>query len=151
MHVLWSFINKRDAVVSAVKAYRNMEAIIENTPDEVREQELSMVSPRASRLSGMPSSPNPKGGEQRIVSLINNIDTSRERYRQALEYMEWFVPAWNTLTDKESTILSEFYMSENLRSGATKRLSELLSYSHSHIERLKNKAITQLAHLLFGL
>ena len=37
----------------------------------------------------------------------------KERYRQAVEYMEWFRPAWEELSDDERFVLDAFYHDEN--------------------------------------
>ena len=33
----------------------------------------------------------------------------KERYRQAVEYMEWFKPAWEQLSDDDRYCLETFY------------------------------------------
>jgi hypothetical protein len=151
MHVAWKFLDKRSAAVEAIRAYKDMAFIIENTAENIREQAVLMLSLPATRLTGLPPSPpDPTRGEQRLAVRIDEIDVSLERYRQALEYTEWFAPAWNALADTERTILAEFYMSETLRSGAAKKLEGLLNFSHSHIDRLRSKALSRFAQLLYG-
>jgi hypothetical protein len=54
-----------------------MESIIENTPDDIREYEISMTNPSSSKYTGelrMPSPPDPKRREQRVAALIDKID-----------------------------------------------------------------------------
>ena len=52
---------------------------------------------------------------QRIGSLraLMEIDVLKERYRQAVEYMAWFVPAWEELTEDERYVLEAFYGEDN--------------------------------------
>jgi hypothetical protein len=150
MHVAWTFLDKRSAAVNAIRAFKDMELIIEETPENLCEQQRLMVSPKSVKFSEMPGSPNPKGGEQRIAAMIDGIDVMKERYRQALEFMEWYKPAFDALTDTERTILTEMYQSATLRSGAISRLEKQLGYGHSQIDRLRSKALMRLAQLLYG-
>jgi len=151
MHVSWTFLDKRAAAVNAIRAYKDMEFIIETTPENIKEQKILMVSPKSAQLTGTPGMNDPRRGEQRIAAIIDEIDISRERYRQALEYVEWFEPAWKELTDTERLILTEFYMSATLRSGATKKLEQVLNYGHSQVDRLRSKALARFSQLLYGL
>ena len=80
---------------------------------------------------------------------MDKLDILRERYSQALEYMSWFEPAWSSLTDTEQHILSEFYLGDNQKSGATYRLMSELSYSESHIDRLRGNALNHLRSRLY--
>ena len=64
--------------------------------------------------------------------------------------MAWFEPAWSSLTDTEQHILSEYYMGDNQKSGATYRLMNELNYSESHVERLRSYALNHLRSMLFG-
>lgn len=80
----------------------------------------------------------------------HKLDILRERYSQAIEYMAWFEPAWSSLTDTKQHIISEFYMGDNQKAGATYRLMSEFSYSESHIERLRSNALNHLRSMLFG-
>lgn len=144
------YINKNAATVAAIRDYENMRFIINNTPQEIKDVYEQMASPRGPKLSGMPSVRNPQGGSDKLAAQIDKLDILRERYSQAIEYMTWFEPAWSSLTDTEQHILSEFYMTDNQKSGATYRLMSELSYSESHIERLRANALNHLRSKLFG-
>lgn len=84
-----------------------------------------------------------------MAAQIDKLDILRERYSLAIEYMAWFEPAWANLTDAEQHVLSEFYMTDNRKSGATYRLMNELNYSESHIERLRSNALNHLRSLLY--
>jgi DNA-directed RNA polymerase specialized sigma subunit len=151
MHVSWTFLDKRSATINAIRAYNDMEVIIENTPDKIREKETLKLSPTTAQLSNMPPLlPDPKRGEARLVAIIDGISNMYERYRQAKEYMAWFNPAWNALEDIERTILTEIYQSSSMRSGASVRLEAKLNYSRSQVDRMRSKAVMRLSRLLFG-
>ena len=148
--IAWKYLNKPSATVAALQDYSTMRDIINITPQETKELYDRMGSVGSRRMTGLPASWNPQAGEDRLVKSLDTLDVIQERYRQAVEYMGWFEPAWATLTDTEHKILREFYMSENRKSGASRRLAEEMNYSEAHIERLRHKALSRLAHLLFG-
>jgi DNA-directed RNA polymerase specialized sigma subunit len=143
------YINKNAATIAAIRDYENMRFIINNTPQEIKDVYAQMTSPRGGKLSGMPSSRSSQSGTEKITAQIDKLDILRDRYSQAIEYMSWFEPAWSNLTDIEQQILSEFYMTNNQKSGATYRLMNELNYSESHIERLRSNALNHLRCLLY--
>ena len=93
---------------------------------------------------------SPTAGQDKLIDRIDRIDVLRHRYENALEYMAWFEPAWNSLTDNEQHILNVSYTGENLRDGARERLANELCYTERHIDRLRSKALDRLKVLLFG-
>lgn len=148
--IAWKYLNKPSATVSALQDYSTMREIINITPQETKELYDRMISPRAARITGLPSARNPQAGEEKLAKSLDELDILQERYRQAIEYMGWFEPAWAALTDEEQIVLREFYMSGSLRSGATARLQQQLNYGHSQVDRIRSKALSRLSHLLFG-
>ena len=148
--IAWKYLNKPSATVAAMQDYWTMWEIINITPQETKELYDRMISVGSRPLTGLPTSWNPQAGEDRLVKSLDTLDVIQERYRQAVEYMSWFEPAWATLTDTEQMVLREFYMNDNLRSGATARLQQSLNYSERQVDRVRSKALSRLAHLLFG-
>ena len=148
--IAWKYINKNSAVIAAIRDYNSMRFIINNTSDEIKEIYEKMTAPRTANLTGVPSGLNPKAGEDKLAAQLDELDLLRERYRSAVEYMSWFEPAWLNMTDNERYILTEFYMGNNQKSGATYRLMADLNYSESHVERLRSNALNRLRTLLYG-
>ena len=150
MSIIWKYLDKRSAAVDALKDYGSMKFIIGHTDDEIKRAYEKMEGISSPQLDGMPRSHNPQASEERIVKGIEEIDVLKERYRQAVEYMSWFEPAWATLTDTEQVVLREFYMGDNLRSGAAIRLQERLNFSERQVHRIRAQALKRMSHLLFG-
>lgn len=150
MSIVWKYVDKPSTAVAALRDYRNMREIINITPQEIKDLYARMISPRSSRLSGLPGLKNPKAGEDKLVKSLDELDVLQERYRQAIEYMGWFEPAWSSLSDEEQRILREYYMGDNQRSGATARLLRELNYSERQIQRIREKALARMSLLLFG-
>lgn len=150
MKIAWKYIDKRTATVAAIRDYTNMRAVINNTPDEIKELYDQMSAPRTTNISGMPTTHNPLAGQNSLAGQLDKLDILRDRYSSAIEYMSWFEPAWGTLTDKEQRILTEYYMSDCFRNGARIRLADEFNYTERHIDRLCVKALQRLRALLFG-
>jgi len=149
--IAWTYLDKKAAAIEALKDYSAMEFIIlnrENTENELREDMTTLPS---SVPTGMPRGHNPKGGEARLAAKIDEIDVLRERYRQALEYMEWFKPAWNELSEDEQFILTEFFLrEESNKSDAVLIIGDKLYLERAQVYRRKDKSVNRLAVLLYG-
>ena len=148
MHISWSFLDKRKATINAIEAYKSMGFIIENTPFEIQQTRTEMEGVGSPNLNGMPKSHNPAAAEERMLNCIEEIDTIKERYRQAVEFMAWFKPAWKQLTDEEQYVLEAFYMD-----GDECAITTIMN--HFAIERTsaynrKNRSLDHLATLLYG-
>jgi DNA-directed RNA polymerase sigma subunit (sigma70/sigma32) len=148
--IAWKYLDKTGATIAAMRDYESMRAIINNTPDEIKDVYEKMSAPRSAKLTGLPSPRNPQAGEDKLAAQIDKLDLLRERYSSAVEYMAWFESAWGTLTDIEKHILKEYYMTDNQKSGAAARVECALGYCDRQIRRIKEKALERLSVLLFG-
>lgn len=151
MSILWQYLDKKGAAISALKDYSSMQHIIDHTNEEIDNVRGKMESIQSPGYDGMPKSYNPQSGEDRIINAIEEIDVMKERYRQALEYMEWFKPAWDALTDDERYVLEAFYTGdEDFGSGAVYTICDHFGIERSSAYNKKNRAIQHLALLLYG-
>ena len=151
MSIMWKYLDKRSAAIAAIKDYDAMKFIIDSTGDEVRNAYDYMSGVGGMRLDGMPHTHNPQAGEERIVNGIEEIDILKERYRQAVEYMDWFKPAWEQLSDEEQYCLETFYGDGNTYgSSAASAIAEYFSIEQSSAYKRKNRALDHLTVLLFG-
>lgn len=148
--IAWKYIDKPAAAIAAIRDYSSMRNVINITPQEIKNLYDRMLSPRNGKITGMPRARNPRGSEERLAVSLDKLDVLQERYRQAIEYMGWFEPAWGSLTDEEQQVLREFYMSDSQKSGATHRLCKELSLSEATVDRLRRRSLTRLSLLLFG-
>ena len=137
MSIMWKYLDKRQAAVAAIKDYESMQFIINTTDDEIKRTYDKMSGISSPRWDGMPRVHNPQASEERILNAIDEIDVLKERYRQAVEYMNWFEPAWNQLSDEDRYVLETFYGDAN-------------SYGSSAAYKRKNRALDRLTVLLFG-
>jgi len=151
MTIAWTYLDKRGAAVDALKDFASMEYIIANHDDDeeaIREDMTAVGSPA---LGGQPSGGNPHGGEARLTAQLDEIDVLKERYRQALEYMRWFRPAWEQLLDDDQFILTEFFLREDIsKSEAILNIGNRLHIERSWVYKKKDVALTRLALLLYG-
>ena len=86
-----------------------------------------------------------------MANAIDEIDILKERYRQAVEYMDWFRPAWEQLSEDERYCLEAFYGDGNsYGSSATSYIANYLHVEPSSAYKKKNRALDRLTVLLFG-
>ena len=149
MTIAWIYLDKKAAAVDALKDYASMEYIIQYHQDLMDEARLKLTSLRSSTPSGMPHHPNPQAAESQLASSLDEIDVLKERYRRALEYMEWFRPAWEALTEEEQFVLSEFYLGEEQKDSVG-NICERFQIERSSAYNRKNRALTRLTLLLYG-
>lgn len=139
MNIVWQYLDKRAAAINALKDYSSMKYIIEHTDEDIATLNEEMSSPASPVLNGMPSTHDPKAGEKRLIACINEIDVLKERYRQALEYMDWFQPAWDALTEDEQYVLKEFYLDDE-----QKQIDAVYNIcDHFNIERSCKKGLSR--------
>ena len=118
MSIMWKYLDKRSATIAAIKDYDAMQFIINSTDDEIKRTYEKMTSVGSPKWDGMPHAHNPKAGEERLISAISEIDILRERYRQAVEYMDWFKPAWEKLSEELENPQAAKRIIHELRSAA---------------------------------
>ena len=151
MSIMWKYLDKRSATIAAIKDFESMQFIIRNTDDEIKDAYDKMGSVAGPRYDGMPRTHNPHAGEERLINIIEEIDVLKERFRQAMEYMDWFKPAWEQLSDDERYCLETFYGDGNTYgSNAAYYVSEYFKIEQSSAYKRKNRALDKLTVLLFG-
>jgi hypothetical protein len=151
MNIVWQYLDKRAAAINALKDYSSMKYIIEHTDEDIATLNEEMSSPGSPVINGMPSAHDPKAGEKRLIACINEIDVLKERYRQALEYMDWFQPAWDALTEDERYVLKEFYLDDEQKQiDAVYNICDRFNIERSSAYNKKNRALQHLALLLYG-
>ncbi len=120
----WVYLDKTKAAEKALLDYGKMRRILDNTNAEIRQTEA--------RGTG-------------------TMDILRERLRQAKEYMAWFEPAWNALTESEQVVLDAFYNEDNeYGSGAADLISGRYFIERATVYRWKSRALENLTTLLYG-
>ena len=149
MSIIWKYLDKRSGTVQAIKDYQSMQFIIAHTDQEIKEARERMETVSSPAYDGMPHTRNPKANEERILKGISDIDILKERYRQAQEYMDWFEPAWQELTDDERYVLETFY-DEGDQTGSIYDICEHFNIERSSAYNRKNRAVAHLSVLLFG-
>ena len=151
MSIIWKYLDKRSAAVDALKDYSNMKFIIEHTDDEIKTAYEKMGGVSSPQSDRMPHAHNPHAVEDRMIKGIEEIDILRERYRQAVEYMEWFLPAWEELSEDDRYVLDAFYNEDNeYGSGMADDVADYFGIERASAYRRKNRALAKLTTLLFG-
>ena len=151
MNVIWMYLNKKDAAVNALKDYGKMKHIIDHTEEEIQRVYSRIAGVGSPAIEKMPSANNPQAGEDRMIKGIEEIDVLRERLRQAKEYMAWFQPAWDALSDDDQFVLDAFFSDGNeYGAGAADVVAEHFCIERASAYRKKNRALDNLTTLLYG-
>ncbi len=122
-----------------------------STDDEIKSTYEKASGVGSPGWDGIPHAHNPHAGEERILNTIEEIDILKERYRQAVEFMDWFKPAWEQLSDDDRYCLETFYGDANTYgSSAAYYIAEYLHVEQATAYKRKNRALDRLTVLLFG-
>ena len=122
MQIAWNYLDKRGASIAALSDYKTVRDIIRITPNKIR------------RLP---------------EDTDNGINILRMRYNDAIEFLDWFQPAWNTLSKDEQDVLLTFYDSTDDDDPISKICDEFQIESSSAYNK-KNRALAKLTALLYG-
>ena len=150
MNVVWLYLDKKAAAEKALKDFRTMQFILDHTYADI-DRVYSWMEGIGSPLIGkMPSAHNPQAGEDRMVNGIGEIDALRERQRQAQEYMNWILPAWNALDEDERFVLDCFYSGNQYGTRPAEMVADHFCIEPSSAHRKKARALDHLTALLYG-
>lgn len=128
-----------------------MKHIIDHTDEEIQRVYSRIAGVGSPAIEKMPSANNPQAGEDRMIKGIEEIDVLRERLRQAKEYMAWFQPAWDALSDDDQFVLDAFFSGGNeYGAGAADTVAEHFCIERASAYRKKNRALDNLTTLLYG-
>lgn len=123
-----------------------MKFIIEHTDEKVKSIHDQMTGIGSPGFEEHIRSDNPKAGEEKLIKMIDEIDTLRERYRQALEFMDWFEPAWKKLSEDEQYILESYYLDQQTYAD----ICDHFTIEKNSFYKKKNRALDHLTKLLYG-
>ena len=150
MSIMWKYLDKRAAAIKVLEDYDDMRFIIDNTDEAIKMVHERMSGLSVPVLDGMPRVHNPQAGENRILNGITEIDTLKERYRQAVEYMSWFKPAWEQLSEDDRYTLEVFYMQCCEGGNAVEIVADNFCIERSSVYMKKKRALDRLTVLLYG-
>lgn len=151
MSIAWKYLDKRAGTIQAVKDYVSMDFIIRNTGSEIKRAYDGLTGVGSPGMDGLPHAHDPKAGEERMAGGLDEIDVLKERYRQAVEYMAWFVPAWEELSEDEQFVLETFYEGSGYcDTNPVDTICEAFQIERSSAYNRKNRAVNHLTTLLFG-
>lgn len=151
MHVMTKYLDTRKAAIAALQDFHLMEANAdENTEAAAEQLRDDLASPASPRMDGMPHNPNPHAGEQRIAATLDKIDLLHERKRQAMEYLEWFLPAWARLSEDDRFVLEAFFLGEGSQEDAVNQVCDKFYVERTTAYQKKSRALSRLATALYG-
>lgn len=152
MHVMTKYIDTYKAAIAALEDYCAMQQIIDTTDQQIKDAYNAVTSVSSARLDGMPHAPNPRGGEDRIAATLDKVDAYRQRYVQAREYMDWFLPAWGVLSEDDRWVLDRFFLAADdvSQEERVRAIADHFYVERSTAHTKKSRAVRRLASALFG-
>lgn len=150
MSIFWKYLDKRSATIAAIKDYDSMAFIIKSTEAKIEAANEKLISSGGMKLNSIPSVHDPKATEKNILAAVDQINILEDRYNQAREYMDWFVPAWQQLEEEERYILKTFYAENGYGCNAAYEIADKLHIEQAAAYKRKNRALSRLQVLLFG-
>lgn len=150
MHVMTKYLDTRKAAIAALQDFAVMEQVIETTDQQVKDAYDDLASPASPRMDGTPPSGDLHAGERRIAATLDRIDLYRARYTQARQYMAWFLPAWEILSEDDRFVLEAFFLTEGSREECVDQVCERFYVERDSAYRKKNRALEKLSHALYG-
>jgi hypothetical protein len=148
--IAWRYLDKQQATIKALSDYTNMAVILEITSDELKRIQDEMTSPLGSSFDGMPRTRDVQRGEERICHAMDQRHILLERYKQAEEFMAWFTPAWQKLSEEERILLEYLFIHDTSKALALERLGDVLHIERAQLYRRKDRALLRLSILLYG-
>ena len=151
MNIHWQYLDKRAGTIKAMADYPDMLYIYETTGEHLSEAIDAMLTTGSNIPRPTPATHNPRAGESRLIHHLDRMDAIEERYQQAAEFIAWFQPAWNQLSDKQKYLLTKFFMNRNEDGiGAVEEVCERFHVERTTAHRQKIMALDRLSRLLFG-
>ncbi|MCD4556994.1 hypothetical protein [Schaalia sp. lx-100] len=152
MHVMSKYLDTYKATLAALEDYQTMVNILETTDQAIKDTYDRLTAVGSQRLDGMPHAPNPHAGEERIASTLDRVDAYRERYAQAREYMDWFLPAWGVLSEDDRFVLDTFFFAADdvSQEDRARAVADHFYVERETAFRRRTKAVHRLATALYG-
>jgi len=144
------YIDWQRATIKAIKDYEDMRFILANYESQRNDIDDRMTKPGGSNVNRQPVSGGGDKTEESWAYFIDQIVDLESNYSKAKEFISWFTPAWERLSDREKIILEEQYMIERLSGSWEMSAMERLHVERAEIFRLRRRALARLSVLLYG-
>ena len=149
MNIAYTYLNKQQATIAAIRDHETMWYIIGHTNTEIKAVKDAMETLSAVSYDSQPGISNLRSGENQILGRLGEINVLEERLRQATEFVTWFQPAWDRLSEEERFILSAFFK-EPMSGSPVAAVCEELHLEKSRVYQKREAALAHLTTLLYG-
>ena len=151
MGVRWRYLDKRDGAENALKDYKDQEYSLKAFDKTIKSLEADKENLRMLTYDDPTGLHSTQKSESQVIQCMEEMDAVRQQKKAAEEYMEWFLPAWEQLSEDDRFVLQAFYMdSSNYGSSAAQHVMEHFHIEQSSAYNKKNRALTRLTKLLYG-
>ncbi|TRX47085.1 hypothetical protein FNY88_10905 [Corynebacterium guaraldiae] len=150
MHVMTKYLDTRKAAIAALCDFALMEHAADHTHHVADELRTGLASPASPRLDGTPPGRDSHSGEARLAATLDKIDLIAERQREARQYMDWFLPAWEVLSEDDRFILETFFLGDGSQEERVQVIADRYYIEKDSVYRRKNRALDRFAIALYG-
>lgn len=145
------YFDKQQATINALKDYPNMQKDQQLTPTLIRQKALTKIQNQQHNKTSPPTKTNtptdPTGNQ--ATQLLNEQQKLTQRQQTATQYMNWFLPAWNTLDQLHRDLLQAIYLTNTPTTQVIQQAAQTTGKTTRTIYRTKNQALKQLAQKLY--
>lgn len=152
MSVIQKYIDWISSTKKVLENYNCMQAIIDHTNKQIKNAYENMENYSTTTVDDAFGLQSKQVGEDHIIRMMDKVDFIKKRYADACEFMAWFRPAWEALSDSERFILETFYMGDHQDAitAAVDIVAEKYSIARTAAYKRKERAVERLSVLLFG-
>lgn len=152
LDLLHRYFDKEKAAIKALQDYPMMQAVLESAPQALREtatRQLKQATPHTNQQTRTTTTiPDPTGNQ--AAKMIDRETMLKNRYQQAADYMEWFLPVWAALTKQERDLLEAAYLNDTPTGQSIHQTAQATGKNPRTLYRAKSQAVKRLAYGLYG-
>ena len=123
-------------------------AALVNIPEKIQILEMRFGAIRAAKTDGDPVSGGTNNREEMLLSNIADRDELQKDLEATRREVALMEGALNMLQRNERLVLTRFYINQERQ--AADRLADELGYERANIYKIKDKALVNLARILYG-
>lgn len=151
MGVRWNYLDKRNGTENVLRDFKDQDYILKTFEQNIKSLEADMENLRLIAYDDPTGLRTKQTSESHIIQCMEEIDAVRQQKKEAEEYMAWFLPAWEQLSEDDRFVLRTFYIDgQNYGSNAAQTVMEHFHIEQSSAYNKKNRALIRLTNLLYG-
>lgn len=151
MGVRWNYLDKRDGTENVLRDFKDQDFILKTFDQNIKSLEVEMENLRMIVYDDPTGLHSKQTSESQLIQVMEEIEVVKRQRNEVEEYMAWFIPAWEQLSEDDQFVLLTFYIDgQAYGSNAAQIVMEHFHIEQSSAYNKKNRALTRLTKLLYG-